>query len=74
MSSASNGLAATGVKSGQSIGQSPGLMYSVRIVAVPAESVSCRRPAGIQSARDGGSTQVAASVLTVSTPLAAHAS
>ncbi len=74
MSSASSGLAATGVKSGQAIGHSSGLMYSVRIVAGPAESVSCRRPAGIHSARDGGSTHVAESVLTVSTPLAAQAS
>jgi hypothetical protein len=49
-------------------------MYSVRIVAVPAESVSCRSPAGIHSALVGGSTQVASLARTVSTPLAAHAS
>ena len=44
------------------------------MVAVPADSVSCRSPAGIHSARVGGSTQVAAPVRTVSTPLAAQAS
>ena len=59
MSSASSGLAATGVKSGQLIGHRSGLMYSVRMVAVPADSVSCRSPAGIHSALVGGSTQVA---------------
>jgi hypothetical protein len=49
-------------------------MYNVRIVAAPADSVSCRNPAGIHSARDGGSVQVAALVRTISTPAAAHAS
>jgi len=49
-------------------------MYSVRMVAAPADNVSCRTPAGIQSARLGGRTQAAALVRTVSTPLAAQAS
>ena len=44
------------------------------MVAAPADSVSWRRPAGIHSARVGGSTQADACVRTVSTPLAAHAS
>jgi hypothetical protein len=77
MSSASSGLAATGVGSWVSVqatGESPGLMYSVRIVARPSEAVSCGSPAGIHSARVGGSTQVPALVSTVSTPLAAQAS
>ena len=37
-------------------------------------SVSCRSPAGIHSARVGGSTQAAELVRTMSTPLAAQAS
>jgi len=50
-------------------------MYSERMVArPPSEAVSCRSPAGIQSARVGGSTQVDSAVSTVSTPLAAQAS
>jgi len=50
-------------------------MYSERMVArPPSEAVSCRSPAGIHSARVGGSTQVASAVSTVSTPLAAQAS
>ncbi len=44
------------------------------MVAGPAARVSCRSPAGIHSARVGGSTQVDASVTTVSTPLGAQAS
>jgi hypothetical protein len=44
------------------------------MVAAPADSVSCRTPAGIHSALVGGSTQAAALVRTVSTPLAAQAS
>src|SRR5580704_2732982 len=44
------------------------------MVAGPDARVSCGRPAGIHSARAGGSTQVAASVTTVSTPLGAQAS
>jgi hypothetical protein len=54
MSSASSGLAATGVGSwvrAQPAGQNSGRMYS--------EPVSCGSPAGIHSARVGGSTQVA---------------
>ena len=74
MSSASSGLAETGVQSGQLTGHRSGLMYSVRMVAAPADNVSCRTPAGIQSARLGGRTQAAALVRTVSTPLAAQAS
>src|SRR5215470_17549757 len=74
----SSGLAATGVGwpvPVQLTGKSPGLMYSERMVArPPSEAVSCGRPAGIHSARVGGSTQVAPAVSTVSTPLAAHAS
>jgi hypothetical protein len=72
ISSASSGLAATGVGSDQP--NRPGLMYSDRMVACPSAPVSCRRPAGIHSARVGGSTQVASAVTTVSTPLAAQAS
>jgi len=49
-------------------------MYSERIVAGPDDSVSCRSPAGIHSARVGGSTQVASPARTMSTPLAAQAS
>ena len=52
-------------------------MYSERMVARPSEAVSCGSPAGIHSARVGGSTQVDPStspVSTVSTPLAAQAS
>ena len=49
-------------------------MYSDRMVAVPAASVSCFSPAGIHSARVGGSTQSASWVRTVSTPAAAQAS
>ena len=78
MSSASSGLAATGVGwpvSAQLTPNSPGLMYSERMVArPPSEAVSCGSPAGIHSARVGGSTQVASAVSTVSTPLAAQAS
>ena len=81
MSSASSGLAATGVGwpvSAQLTGKSPGLMYSERMVArPPSEAVSCGSPAGIHRARVGGSTQVDPStpaVSTVSTPLAAQAS
>jgi len=74
MSSASSGLAETGTASGQLIGHRPGRMYSVRMVAAPADRVSCRSPAGIHSARLGGRTQAAALVRTVSTPLAAQAS
>ena len=44
------------------------------MVAIPADSVSCRSPAGIHSALVGGSTQVDELVRTVSTPLAAQAS
>src|SRR5580704_6368863 len=43
------------------------------MVAETAARVSCGSPAGIHSARVGGSTQVAAAVTTVSTPLAAQA-
>jgi len=74
MSSVSSGLAATGVGSSQATGESPGLIYSVRMVARPSDAVSCGRPAGIHSARVGGSTQVAVLVSTLSTPLAAQAS
>ncbi len=77
MSSAIRGLAATGVGlpvPAQLTGNRPGLMYRVRMVARVAEAVSCGSPAGIHSARVGGSTQVASAVRTVSTPLAAHAS
>ena len=49
-------------------------MYSERMVARPSAPVSCGSPAGIHSARVGGSTQVASAVITVSTPLAAQAS
>ena len=50
-------------------------MYSERMVArPPSEAVSCRSPAGIHSALVVGSTQVAPTVSTVSTPLAAQAS
>ncbi len=49
-------------------------MYSERMVARPSEAVSCGSPAGIHSARVGGSTQAASPVSTVSTPLAAQAS
>jgi hypothetical protein len=62
MSSASSGLAATGVGlwgSAQPEGENPGRMYKVRMVARPSEPVSCGSPAGIHSARVGGSTQVA---------------
>src|SRR5215472_8659547 len=44
------------------------------MVAAPDDRVSCRSPAGIHSARVGGSTQSAELVRTVSTPLAAQAS
>jgi hypothetical protein len=44
------------------------------MVAAPADSVSCRNPAGIHNALVGGSIQVAEFVRTVSTPLAAQAS
>src|SRR5208282_3255408 len=74
MSSASSGLAATGVGSAQATGESPGRMYNERMVARPSDAVSCGSPAGIHSARVGGRTQVAALVSTVSTPLAAQAS
>jgi len=74
MSSQSSGLAETGVGWDQSSGNRSGRTYADRIVAAPADSVSCRSPAGIQSARVGGSTQADAWVRTVSTPLAAHAS
>jgi hypothetical protein len=77
MSSARSGLAATGVGPwvrGHPVGQNSGRMYSARMVARPSEPVSCRSPAGIHSARVGGSTQVASRVSTVSTPLAAQAS
>ena len=46
MSSARSGLAATGVQSGQLIGHRSGLTYNVRMVAVPADRVSCRSPPG----------------------------
>jgi SAM-dependent methyltransferase len=78
MSSASSGLAATGVGrpvSSQPTRNSPGLMYSERMVArPPSAAVSCGSPAGIHSALVGGSTQVDSAVSTVSTPLAAQAS
>jgi hypothetical protein len=78
MSSASSGLAATGVGrpvSDQLTANSPGLMYSERMVArPPSEAVSCGSPAGIHSARVDGSTHVASAASTVSTPLAAQAS
>ena len=74
MSSTSSGPAATGVGSAQVTGESPGRMYSERMVARPSAPVSCGSPAGIHSARVGGSTQVASAVITVSTPLAAQAS
>ena len=78
MSSASSGLAETGVGrpvSDQLTPNNPGLMYSERMVArPPSEAVSCGSPAGIHSALVGGSTQVASAVSTVSTPLAAQAS
>jgi hypothetical protein len=48
--------------------------YTPRIIARLAVLVSCGTPAGIHSARVGGSTHVVFSVSTVSTPLAAHAS
>jgi hypothetical protein len=62
MSSASSGLAATGVgpwSCAQPAGQNSGRMYSECMVARPSEPVSCSSPAGIHSARVGGSTQVA---------------
>jgi hypothetical protein len=74
MSSASIGDTATGTGSAQLAGERPGRMYSDRMVAAAAASVSCFSPAGIHSALVGGSTQSAASVRTVSTPLAAQAS
>ena len=74
MTSASSGLAAITVGTAQSTGVNPGGTYTLRIVACPDAPVSCGRPAGIHSARDGGSTQVAPSVSTVSTPAEAHAS
>ena len=74
ISSASSGLAATGVGAVQSTGDSSVGTYKLRMVATLAAPVSCGSPAGIHSARVGGSTQVADSVSTVSTPLAAHAS
>jgi hypothetical protein len=74
MSSASSRLAATGVGSGQLTGDRSGRIYKVRMVARPSAPVSCGKPAGIHRARVGGSTQVASSVMTVSTPLAAQAS
>ncbi len=43
-------------------------------MVLPLAIVSCATPAGIHSARLGGSTQVPASVTTVRTPFAAHAS
>jgi hypothetical protein len=74
MSSASSGLAATGVGWVHATGERSGRMYSERMVARPSEPVSCGSPAGIHSARVGGSTQVASLVSTVRTPLAAQAS
>ena len=74
MTSASNGLAATGVQTCQLTGQRLGLRYTARIVALPADRVSWRTPAGIKRARVGGSTHASRSVRTVSTPLAAQAS
>jgi hypothetical protein len=59
MSSASSGLAATGVGSAHLTGENSGRMYSERMVARPSEPVSCGSPAGIHRARVGGSTQVA---------------
>src|ERR1700735_465156 len=68
MSSASSGLAATGVQSGQLIGHRPGLTYRARMTALPADRVSCRTPAGIHSARLGGSAHADAAVRTGRTP------
>jgi len=74
ISSASSGVAATTTGSVQLATAAPGRMYRDRMVARPAAPVSCGRPAGIHSARLGGSTQVDCSVSTVSTPLKAQAS
>jgi len=64
----------TGVGAVQVTGLRSGRMYNERMVAAPDDSVSWRSPAGIHSARVGGSTQAAELVRTVSTPLAAQAS
>ena len=74
MSSASSGVTVTGTGPVQRAQARSGRRYSDRIVATPADSVSCFSPAGIHSALVGGSTQSAESVRTVSTPLAAQAS
>jgi hypothetical protein len=74
ITSASKGLAATTVGAVQLTGERAGGTYTLRIVARPDAPVSWGSPAGIQSARVGGSTQVAPSVSTVSVPTAAHAS
>jgi hypothetical protein len=50
------------------------LRYRLRIVVVALAIVSCAMPAGIHSARAGGSTQVPLSVATMRTPLDAQAS
>ena len=78
MSSASSGLAATGVGwpvSAQLTPEQPGPdVQRAHGGRPPSEAVSCGSPAGIHSALVGGSTQVASAVSTVSTPLAAQAS
>jgi hypothetical protein len=74
MSSATRGVTLTGVHSVHAIEQLIGFTYAALMVAVPSESVSCRTPAGIHSARDGGRTQAVVSLRMVKTPFAAHAS
>src|ERR1700691_816734 len=74
MTSASNVLVATTVGTVQCTADRAGGTNTLRMAAFDAAPVSCASPAGIHSARVGGSTQVASSVSTVSTPLAAHAS
>ena len=74
MSSASKRSAPIGVGRLKLNGDRSGLMYAVRMIAGPDDFVSWRTPAGIHSARVGGSTQVSAAHSTVSTPSDAHAS
>jgi hypothetical protein len=75
MNPASTGGTATGTGSAQPAGERSGRMYSDRMMAAPAASVSCFfSPAGIHSALVDGSTQSTAWVRTVSTPLTAQAS
>src|ERR1700724_1486404 len=74
MSCASSGPTPIGVQDCHSTGQPSGFTYSARIVVVFVDTVSWRTPAGIQSARVGGSTHASVSERTVSTPLGAQAS